>query len=142
MKLIKKHLLSIINIIIPIILLVILLFSKLNENIMYLMMITVLIGWIIPYFVLIITGLSLIKNNKPKLTLIFNVVNIFLTIMIFIFLIRLYDKTFLIMVISYVIIFIISIINTIYILNYIKKNPNPENIEIKKIKKNNNGAIV
>ena len=38
---------------------------------MYLMMITVLIGWIIPYFVLIITGLSLIKNNKPKQDTIF-----------------------------------------------------------------------
>lgn len=138
----KKKLLSRINIVTPLVLFLILLFTELSENVIYLMMITLLIGWAIPYSVLLITGLSLIKNKNPKLALIFNIVNTLLCIMIITFTIKLYDNNFLILLIEYIIISIISIINSIYFIIYIKNNPNKEFEEIKKIKKENNGAIV
>jgi len=131
----RRYLLPTINIVIPLICFIILLFSKLSDNTLYLILMTGIIGWIIPYFVLLITGLSLISLKQPKLTLIFNSLNIILSIMIIIFNIRLIDKSLLIMLIEYIIMTCISVTNTIYLIIYIKKNISKENNQIKKIKK-------
>lgn len=147
MNKIKKKLLAIINILAFIILSIILLLSDLSENTMYIMIMTLIIGWAIPYTVLLITGLALIYQKHPKLTLVFNIVNILLCIMIISLSIYLYDSKMLIFIIEYSIIGIISIINCIHYILYIRKHPQinfkkEEYNEIKKIKEKNNGAIV
>lgn len=142
MKKIKENILNIIDIIVPIIFFIILLFVKLSDNTMYFMVMSLIIGWVIPYIVLFITGLAMFQNTHPKLTLIFNIVNSLLTIMLIIFVIRLYDKYFLVFLIEYTIILSLTIINIIYLIIYIKNNPDKEIEEIKKTKKENNGLIV
>lgn len=134
--------LPLVNIITPLILLTILLFSKLSNNTLYLMIFSVLIGWILPYFVLLITGITLLKDVHHKLALIFNIFNILLSIMLLIITIKLYDNHLLIFLIEYIIMAIISIINTIYLKIYLKNHPDLELEQIKKIKKENNGIIV
>lgn len=139
----KKHnILAYLNIFTPILLLIILLITKLSENSIYIMMMTVIVGWLIPYFTPLITGLALINKTHFKRAIILNISSIFLSIYCLIMICVLYDKNFLIMLIEYILIIIINIINTIYIIIYLKRHPNLENKKIKEIKKNNNGAIV
>lgn len=142
MKKQKKNLLAISNISIAILFLIILLLSKLSDNVIYLMMMTLMVGWAIPYFVLLITGIAMFKNNHPKLSLVFNLCCILLNIVLIIFCIKLYDKYFLVLIIEYGVMMLWSILNFIYYFMYIKKHPNLENEKIKKEKKENNGAIV
>ena len=74
MKKIKRRILGIINIILPIILGIILLFADLSESVIYIMVMTLIIGWAIPFAVPIVTGLTIIYRKQPKLALIFNIV--------------------------------------------------------------------
>lgn len=142
MKKIKENLLPLLNIVSSLIMFIILLFSELNENVMYIMIMTLIVGWAIPYCVLLITGLSMLYSKKHYLTLIFNIVNILLCIFLLFFIIKLYDKTLLVLLIEYIITIIFSTINIIYYIIYIKKHPDIESQKIKKLKKENNGAIV
>lgn len=147
MKKIKRRILGITNIILPIILGIILLFSDLSESVIYIMVMTLIIGWAIPFAVPIVTGLTIIYRKQPKLALIFNIVNLLLCIMIILLCIYLYDKKMLTMIIDYSIIGLLSIINIIYFIIYLKKHHKKNNLkeeykEIKRIKEKNNGAIV
>ena len=108
---------------------------------------TIVIGWVIPYTVLLITGIAMYYKKQPKLVLIFNITNILLSIMITFLSLYLFDKKMLIIIIEYAIMAIVSIINVIYYIKYLKKHPTnikrkKEYEEIKKIKEKNNGAIV
>lgn len=143
----KKYILPIINILVTILCFVVLLFSSLSENVVYLMMMTLLIGWLMPYLVLLITGLEIFAGLKhAKTSLVFNILNILISIMDIYFTIRLFDKKMIVLIVEYIIMIIVSIINVIYLMMYIKKHPNiekrNESKEIKKIKDKNNGAIV
>ena len=147
MKKIKRRILGIINIILPIILGIILLFADLSESVIYIMVMTLIIGWAIPFAVPIVTGLTIIYRKQPKLALIFNIVNLLLCIMIILLCIYLYDNKMLTMIIDYSIIGLLSIINIIYFIIYLKKHHKKNNLkeeykEIKRIKEKNNGAIV
>lgn len=144
---IKRRILGIINIILPIILGIILLFADLSESVIYIMVMTLIIGWAIPFAVPIVTGLTIIYRKQPKLALIFNIVNLLLCTMIILLCIYLYDKKMLTMIIDYSIIGLLSIINIIYFIIYLKKHHKKNNLkeeykEIKRIKEKNNGAIV
>ena len=101
MKKIKRRILGIINIILPIILGIILLFADLSESVIYIMVMTLIIGWAIPFAVPIVTGLTIIYRKQPKLALIFNIVNLLLCTMIILLCIYLYDKKMLTMIIDY-----------------------------------------
>ena len=141
MKKIKRRILGIINIILPIILGIILLFADLSESVIYIMVMTLIIGWAIPFAVPIVTGLTIIYRKQPKLALIFNIVNLLLCIMIILLCIYLYDKKMLTMIIDYSIIGLLSIINIIYFIIYLKKHHKKNNLkeeykEIKRIKEN------
>lgn len=114
MKKRKKNQLAFLNIFISILFLILLLCSKLSDNITYLMMMTILVGWALPYFVLLITGIAMFKKLHPKLGLLFNLCSIFLNIGLLIFCFKLYDKYFLVLIIEYGIMLIINIINVIY----------------------------
>ena len=140
-----KKVLSILDIIIPIILLIILLFAKLSENTVIIITLTLFIGWVIPFFINIITGIILLKNSHQRLGLIANFLNIILNIILIIIIIRIMDKGIIIFLIEYIILLILSILNYISLKRYLKKHPSKsklENNNIKEKKKKNNGAIV
>lgn len=138
----NKNILAYLNIVISIIFLAILSFSVISDNVIYLILMTLFIGWAIPYFVLIITGISMFNNHHPKLGLVFNICNFIITIILLLICLNVYDKYLLVLIIEYSCMNIISLINNIYYRFYLKNHPNPEIIKIKKIKKENNGAIV
>lgn len=140
MKLVNK--LKVINILLPIVLFLILLFSKLSEKTVYIFVMTLFIGWALPYFVLLITGFAQVKNLFHKLGLILNVISVPMSILLLYLVITIYDKKLLIFVIEYIIIIVMNILNIIYYIRYIKSHPNEENERIKRIKKENNGAII
>lgn len=151
MNKIKKNILPLLNIIVSIVLGIILLFSDLSENTTYIMIMSLLIGWAIPYFVLLVTGISMLYKLRPKLTLVFNIINVILCIMLLLYIISIYDKKMIVFLIDYIIIGIFSIINSIYYIIYIKNDQDrinkkiknkKEKEQIKKIKQENNGAIV
>ncbi len=147
METLKKYFLPVFNILLPIILFLILLLADLSEKIMYLMIMTLLVGWIIPYLVLLITGASLINLKKVKLTLVFNILNILLCTMILILGITIYESKLLIPIVEYIIMLLTSLVNVIYLVIYQKNNKqvkkeDKESKKIKQIKKENNGAIL
>ena len=139
----KKYL-CLINLIVPIISFILLFFFNYSEQIIYIMIMTLFIGWIIPYISLIITGASIINNNHHKLTLIFNIFTSLLNVILLFLIIAIYEKTLLIMLIEYSIFLIINIINIIYYLKLLKKEniiKKEEYKQIKAIKEKNNGII-
>lgn len=140
MKLLNK--LKVLNIILPIIMFILLLIFKLSEKTIYIFVMTLIIGWALPYFVLLITGFAQVKNIFHKLGLTLNILSIPTCILLLFLVISLYETKQLIFIIEYIIILIMNILNTIYYIKYIKTHPNEENERIKKIKKENNGAIV
>ena len=140
MKLLNK--LKLLNIFLPILMFILLLILKLSENTIYIFVMTLIIGWALPYFVLLITGFAQVKNLFHKLGLTLNILSIPLCILMLYLVISIYETKLLIFIIEYSIILIMNILNIIYYINYLKLHPNGENEKIKKIKKENNGAIV
>lgn len=140
MKLFDK--LKYINIFLPIIMFVILLLCELSEKTVYLFIMTLIVGWVLPYCVLLITGFAQIKNLFHKMGLALNIISIPLCILILYLIFSIYESKQLVFIIEYIVIITINVLNIIYYLKIIKRTPNEENERIKKIKKENNGAIV
>ena len=138
----KRKILGSLEIIASLIMLAILLFNKISDNAYFFIMITVFIGWVIPYFITILSGITILKDSHHKLNIISNILNIILLGVLLFFLIKLYDKGFIIFLVEYIIMIVISIINVIYLIIYFKTHPDLEIEKIKKEKKKNNGAIV
>ena len=138
-----KKILALINIIIPIISFILLFFFDYSDNIIYIILMTLFIGWIIPYLNLLITGIAILNDSHYKLARIFNIFSIILNIVIIFFIISLYEKKFLLMIIEYSIFIVISIINVIYFHKKVKSDTteSEEDQKIKKIKKETDGVI-
>lgn len=139
-----KKVLALLNIMIPIISFILLFFFDYSDNIIYIILMTLFIGWIIPYLSLLITGISILNDNHHKLTLVFNIFTALLNIVIIFLIISLYEHKFMIMIIEYVIFLILNIINIIYFIKLVKEDTKDERIEnqkIKTIKQKNNGII-
>ena len=138
-----KKILALINIIIPIISFILLFFFDYSDNIIYIILMTLFIGWIIPYLNLLITGIAILNDSHYKLARIFNIFIIILNIIIIFFIISLYEKKFLLMIIEYSIFIVISIINVIYFHKKVKSDTTEleEDQKIKKIKKETDGVI-
>ena len=146
---IKKYILPGINILISVLGILSLLIFRMSENVIYIMMMTVMIGWIIPYFVPLITGIALINKSHYKRALVLNIVSILMIIFLIVMIKILYDKKMLFMLVTYIIFVIINIVNTIYIGIVVKseyeKNKGKrqkEKEKLKKMKEENNGAII
>ena len=99
--------LKIINIILPIVMFIILLICKLSEKTVYLFVMTLIIGWAIPYFVLLVTGFAQIKNLFHKLGLTLNIISIPMCILLLYLVISIYEIKFLVFIIEYIIIIFI-----------------------------------
>ncbi len=143
----KSKILPILNIILPIIFsILILILDNSSEKVFYILFITGIVGWIFPLFTQFITGIVELRKVKLKTAIILNILSLSLNGFILYFIIRLMDKSLIIILTIYLIIAIISIINIIYLKLLLKKdtkeiNRKKENEIIKKIKKDNNGAI-
>lgn len=139
----KEKILALINVLTPIILYIVsLLTTELDQTLLFILILTLGIGFIMPFISLLITGICIFNKSHYKLSLVLNILNIPLTLFIITLLILVITKNYISFIISFGIIAIISIINTIYDIKYIKAHPNLETQLIKKEKKRNNGAIV
>ena len=137
----KEKVLMLTNIILPLILFAILLFAKLSEKFMSIISLTLIIGWALPYFVLIITGLSIYNKSHKKLGLTLNILNIILLIFLIILISSIIEKKLVLILVEYILMLIISLINSITFIIYLRKNRDPEIDKIIKTKKENNGII-
>ncbi len=138
-----KKILPIINAISGVAAFLILLFTKTSNNFVYIIIMSLFIGWALPFLSLIISGITIAIDKHHKLTLIFDILAFLLIAFLLFLIFKIYDKHFLILVIEYFYIAILNIINIIYLINYIKKHPDLELRKIKEEKKKSkNGAIV
>ena len=139
-----KKILSIINIVVPILLFGLLFFFNPGTNFIYIMMMSLFVGWLIPYFNLLITGLSIHRDKHSKLTLIFNIFNVLLNILLLFLIVLIMEKSFIIFIVEYSIMLVISIINIIYLKKRVDIDTIDEKNEykrIKQIKKETDGVI-
>ena len=104
----KRKILGSLEIIASLIMLAILLFNKISDNAYFFIMITVFIGWVIPYFITILSGITILKDSHHKLNIISNILNIILLGVLLFFLIKLYDKGFIIFLVEYIIMIVIT----------------------------------
>ena len=143
-----KKILSITNILLPIIFFAVLQFNTMSPSFVNIMTMTLLIGWALPFFFPIITGICLLKSSHHKLSITINILNFILTILIILLISIIYDSHLLLVLIFYSILSLLNIINVIFIFKdyrikttqereFIKE----EKINIKKLKKENNGII-
>ncbi len=137
-----KKIIPIINCLSAIILFLVLLFTEASENFVYIVIMSLFVGWAFPYFVLIVSGIAIAVSKHIKLNLIFNILAFLLTSFLIYLVVKIYDKKFLILLIEYIYILVLLLINIIYLIIYIKKHPDLELRKIKEEKKKNNGAIV
>lgn len=139
----NKKLLAFLNLIIPVISIITIIYTtSLDEKLLSIILLTLIIGCIMPFIALLITGLSILNNTHQKLSITMNTLSLILSLILIILLILIINKNFIALLISYIIVLILNIINIIYFIKYIKANPNIEYINIKKEKEKNNGAIV
>ena len=136
----RKKLIAL-NILIPLIMFIAVLLTGLTSNFMNIVTFTLVVGWALPYLALILTGLAILNNSHRKLSLIINIFNILLTIVLITFVICIMEKALILILIEYIIMLAMSIINTIMIIKDMQLNPDPEIEEINKIKSQNNGII-
>lgn len=139
----KRKILALLNIIIPILSLILIYFNtNIDEALLYIIVLTLVIGFIMPFFVLLVTGLTILNESHQKITIIANILSIILNIILIYLLIITLNKNLILVLVTFIIILLLNIINIIYLTKYIKNNPKDEDIDIKKHKDNNNGAII
>ena len=136
----RKKLIAL-NILIPLVMFIAVLLTGLTSNFMNIVTFTLVVGWALPYLALILTGLAILNNSHRKLSLIINIFNILLTLVLITFVICIMEKALILILIEYIIILAMSILNTVMIIKDIQLNPDPEIEEINKIKSQNNGII-
>ena len=111
-----KKILPVINLILPIILLLLILFlDNAGERVFYVIYMTGIIGWVLPLFTIFVTGIVQLRKVHHKLALILNIISILLNIFILYFIIRLMSKELILMLTIYVITLLITICNIVYI---------------------------
>ncbi len=137
-----KKIIPIINSLSAIILFLVLLFTKTSENFVYIIIMSLFVGWAIPYFTLIVSGIAILTSKHTRLNLIFNIISLLVSLFLIFLVVKIYDKKFLILLIEYIYMSVLTIINIIYLIIFIKKHPDVELKKIKEQKKKNNGAIV
>ena len=133
--------LSIINIIYSILSLIIMLLVDIHDNFFYVIFLTGIIWFIMPFFCLFISSILNLRNIKHKVSLIANVLSASISLLIIIYIIRLINKNMIVVLILYILVFILNIINVIFLYKYIKNHPDLEKEEFKKIKKETNGIM-
>ena len=143
-----KKIISITDILLPIILFVILLFNTMSASFVNIMTFSLVIGWIFPFIFPIVVGISILTNSHLKMSAILNVLTIVLSGLLIFLIVNIYDSNMKLIMIFYIVLSILNVINIIYLNTYFhritkdeKKIKKQENQRIKKLKKENNGII-
>ncbi len=143
-----KKIISITDIVLPIILFVILLLNPMSESFVNIITFSLLIGWLFPFIFPIIVGISILSSSHLKLSVILNLLTIILSSLLLFLIINIYDSNMKLILIFYIILSILNIINIIYLNIYFhnlykeeKVMRKQEYMQIKKLKKENNGII-
>ena len=100
------------------------------------------VGWAIPFFTIIVSAIAIATSKHTRLNLIFNIISSLVSLFLIFLVIKIYDKKFLILLIEYIYMLVLTIINIIYLIIFIKKHPDTELKKIKEDKKKNNGVMV
>lgn len=111
-----RKILGILDILVAIISFIVLEFSNTDKIFSTIMLLTLFVGWILPYIALLLSGIGILIHTKYLINLIFNILNILLTMIILFLCISVYNKNLLLVIIEYSIIIVFSIINIIYII--------------------------
>ncbi len=111
-----RKILGIINIITAIVSFILLELSDTGVIFSTIMMLTLFVGWILPFIALLLSGIAIIIYAKYYVSLIFNITNILLTIIILFLCISVYESSLMLIIIEYSIIILLSILNIIYII--------------------------
>ena len=143
-----KKIISITDIVLPIILFIILLLNPMSESFVNIITFSLLIGWLFPFIFPIIVGISILSSSHLKLSVILNLLTIILSSLLLFLIINIYDSNMKLILIFYIILSILNIINIIYLNIYFhnlykeeKVMRKQEYMQIKKLKKENNGII-
>ncbi len=109
-----RKILGISNIVVSIVGFIIIHFIDVSSVFSTIMMMSLFIGWIMPYIGLILSGIGILIHTRYKINIIFNIFNILLCSLMIFLVVSLYNKSFLVFIIEYGIMIVINILNIIY----------------------------
>ena len=109
-----RKILGISDIVLSIVGFVILHFIDVSPIFSTIMMLSLFVGWIMPYIGLILSGIGILIHTRYKINIVFNVFNILLCLLMIFLVVKIYNKTFLVFIIEYGIMIVMSILNIIY----------------------------
>ena len=111
-----RRIIGILNIVLGSCLLILLHFIDVPDVFSSIMVMSLFVGWIFPYIALIIIGIGILIKSNYLITLLFSIINI-LVIIFMIFLVgRVYSSKFLIVIIEYIIMLVLTIVNIVYLI--------------------------
>ena len=103
------------SIILGIALLIVLHFVDVSDAFSSIMLMSLFIGWVFPYIALVLSGIGILIHSNYLITLLFNIVNILVLLLMMFLVIKVYDNKLLVVLIEYIIMLIVTIINIVYL---------------------------
>ncbi len=137
----NKKIIAIVNIVLPIILFILMEFFEINDYFIDIVTLTLVVGWLVPFLVNIISGITFLNNSHKKLTFYSNVLSLILCFIILSYLMMIFNRSFIYPIILYSILSVLHILNGIVYLGENRKEKDEELEKIKQAKKKNNGVI-
>ena len=104
------------SIVIGVGLLVLLHFVNVSDKFSSIMLMSLFIGWIFPYIALVLSGIGILIHSNYWITLVFNIVNILVLILMLFLVIKVYDNKLLVVLIEYIVMLVVSIVSIIYMI--------------------------
>ena len=111
-----RKIIGIISIILSIILFIVLQFLDVSVVFSTIMVISLFIGWILPYIGLILEGICILLHSNYYVTLVFSIFNLLLTLIMIFLIIKVYDSKLLGVLMEYIIIEVMNVINIVYLI--------------------------
>ena len=137
----NKKIIAIVNIVLPIILFILMEFFEINDYFIDIVTLTLVVGWLVPFLVNIISGITFLNNSHKKLTFYSNVLSLILCFIILSYLMMIFNRSFIYPIILYSILSVLHILNGIVYLGENRKEKDEELEKINQAKKKNNGVI-
>ena len=104
------------SIVLGVVLLLILQFSDVSDKFTTIMLMSLFIGWIFPYIALVISGIGILIHSNYWITLFFIIINVLVLMFMLFFVIKIYEKKLLVVLIEYIIMLIVSIVDIVYLI--------------------------
>lgn len=137
----KKKIIGVLDILLPILLFILLEVANISDYFIDIITLTLVIGWLLPFLMNILSGISFLNDSHHKLAFFANILSFFLCILLIVLMLLIYNKSFIVPILVYIALGILNGINSYFYVSEENAKNEKEWAEIKRIKEQNKGII-